>query len=121
MVNKEEIRWMLFEGYLSHMFELNVVGGAVNYMPVQLLVMHLISGGNITSLTPDLFKKIGEAFPRAVDSIFGNRKNLDTFEVPQINLRVDRDRLGEIWNNLPEESKQKVHSIFYNVKQMIGA
>jgi hypothetical protein len=120
MVNKEDIRWMLLEGYLSHLFELNVVGGSINYMPVQLLVMFLISGGNITSLTPDLFKKIGEAYPIAIEKIFGDRKYLDTIEVPQIKLQ-DKGRLPEIWASLPDESKQKIHGIFYNVKQMIGA
>jgi hypothetical protein len=120
MVNKEDIRWMLLEGYLSHMFELNAVGGSVNYMPVQLLVMFLMSGGNIMSLTPELFRKIGEAYPKAIEAIFGDRQNLDTIEVPQIKLQ-DKDRLPEIWKNLPEESKQKIYGIFYNVKQMIGA
>lgn len=120
MVNKEEIRWLLLEGYLSHLFELNVVGGSVNYLPIQLLVMFLISDGNITSLTPELFKKIGEAYPIAVDKVVGERHNLDSIEVPQIKLQ-DKNRLSEIWASLPEESKQKIHGIFYNVKQLIGA
>jgi len=121
MVTTTEIRWMIIEGYLSHLSELNAVGGAVNYMPIQFLVMHLVSGGNIMSLTPELFRKIGEAYPSAVEIVVGDRKNLDNINIPQINLKNDRNRLGDIWSALPEESKEKIHGIFYNVKQMIGA
>jgi hypothetical protein len=113
MIPNEELNWSIIEGYLSKLFELGV-GGSTNYMPIQLLIMSLLSNGNVAELTKN-FSTLGKAYEVAVHQVVGDRKNLDILNIP---VEVDTKRMmqtfqkaPEIVSNLPEKEKSIIIAI----------
>lgn len=118
---KEDIKWDIYEGYLSHILaELNFPGGVKNYIPVQLMVLFLFAGGDPSLLSSEQFLKVAKAYPQAVEQTMGGRAALDTINVPEISPK-DKGKFPQIWASLDDASKDKITKIFHTVQQMVGA
>ncbi len=99
--------------------EATAVGGSKNYMAIQFIVMFLFGGNPITNLKPSLFHKISHEYPIAVSNIVGERKNLDTINVPEFGPDY-KDKLPQIWKSIDQHDKNKIIQIYTHIHNNIG-
>jgi hypothetical protein len=110
-MDKNDLKLFLLEALLLEL----EVGGAKNYIPVQLLVLFLASNlTDIKNLNISDIKDIATAYPIAVSQTVGDRTNLDTLHVPPLNMQ-NKDKVPEIWNSLPDNEKEVIKNIYNHV------
>ena len=127
MLFKEEVQWLMLEGYLSYLFELDVSRARSRtrqeiekWNSVQLFVMNLIAGGHLLSLSPEKFQQIAEVFPDAVREVLGAEERIVDINVPIVSPR-DKEKIPVLFDSVSDEEKSKVYAIYYIVKNKIGA
>lgn len=110
-MDKEQLYFFLLEGFL-----LEYIGGSgksKNYMPIQLLIMFLISkssGIDMKKLGTNVFGEIGKAYPIAVAQTIGDDANLDKINVPPQSM-MSLPKMPEIYNSLENNDKIIINNI----------
>lgn len=125
MLLNEDIQWLLLEGYLSRLFELDVSRARTKqeiekWNSVQLFVMNIFANGHLLSLSPAMFHRIGTEFPPAVRQVLGSDERIVDINVPIISLK-DKEKISTLFDQIPDEEKSKVYAIYYIIKKNIGA
>ena len=121
MTQKQDIQWLMMEGYLTQLYELDVSHDPSvqqkTYNYVQILVMYLVANrGPITSMGPIKFPLVMKAYKEVVDQMFGGREGLATaIQIPPLDPKKDANRFGEIFDSLPPEYK----NIITNIKNAV--
>jgi hypothetical protein len=114
-----DLWFTLIESFYINLYEdPNYSGGAKNYVPVQRMIIWLLSDGRIKELPSEdqitIVKTIAPIYPIAVKNIVGSRENLDKL---QVNFNTD---IAKMWNSLPDIDKETVNKIRDEIMSIIN-
>jgi hypothetical protein len=112
--------WLtLLESFYTNLYEdPTFSGGAKNYVPLQRVVIWLLSDGKIQQLPRNdqnsIIVMLAPIYPIAVKNVVGSRENLDKI---QVTLNTD---IAQMWNSLPDADKEIVRKISDEAMRLIN-